>query len=189
MVEYTRIKRVNKMNLQIDLIAKVFGYAAAVLNVLALVMKKRRYLLIVSLMASVFCALNVLFLGKYSAALIFVVGISQSSLNFFREIMNSKSGKWEYYVFLGGYIIVGIITYKEILDILPLAASILYMLAIQEKNMTRIRLIFMGNATLWIIYYFIVRSTAIYGQIVTIFVLVYMLIKENKKPKNTPTKS
>ena len=56
------------------------------------------------------------------------------------------------------YIVIGIITFNSLIDILPIIASILFIVTLRQEKEKYVRLLILGNSISWIIYDFIVSA-------------------------------
>lgn len=85
----------------------------------------------------------------------------------------AKNKFWPY-IFIGLYIIAGLLTTKTLTDFLPIIGQSFGAIAVWQKNPRTIRFLMLLPRPLWFIYNFIVGSYA--GMTAEIFILVSVLI-------------
>ena len=79
---------------------------------------------------------------------------------------------------------MGALNIEKIYDILPLIAAMLCMTTLLQKNEQKIRMFNIVNSMTWIIYDFIVGSTAVYSQLLFLFMNFVSLIAYKYKGVN-----
>ena len=167
------------------IIAQFFGMLVIIANVLSMQMKNKKQIIFIFILANLFSAINFILLQSYSGSVICFFAIMQTFIN---KIFEKKQQVPE--VIIGIYIVIsiilGVITFNNIIDILPIICSILYTITIiqvKEKNIRRISLV---NITLWIIYDIVCQAytAAISDSLMTISTIVGMYRFDYKGNKN-----
>ena len=134
------------------IVAQFFGILVIIANVLSMQMKNKKQIILMFILANLFSAINFILLQSYSGAVICFFAIIQTFINKIFEIKQQQVPKIIIGIYIVISIILGVITFNNIIDILPIICSILYTLTIiqeKEKNIRRISLV---NIILWIIY-------------------------------------
>lgn len=134
------------------IIAQFFGILVIIANVLSMQMKNKKQIILMFILANLFSAINFILLQSYSGAVICFFAIIQTFINKIFEKKQQQVPKIIIVIYIVISIILGLITFNNIIDILPIICSILYTITIiqdYEKNIRRISLV---NIILWIIY-------------------------------------
>ena len=162
-------------------LAQTLGIAVAVLCILSLQAEKRWKILLLSAVANFLSGINYLiFVGFSSAVLTSVLAVTQTTVNMFKALNGKKANTTEKVIYLILYAFLGIIAFKKPEDILVIAASILFALAVFCKKEQNIRLFMLANTSLIIVYNLLVSSTNIYSQIVSFISICIALIRYRK---------
>ncbi len=134
------------------IVAQFFGILVIIANVLSMQMKNKKQIILMFILANLFSAINFILLQSYSGAVICFFAIIQTFINKIFENKQQQVPKIIIGIYIVISIILGVITFNNIIDILPIICSILYTLTIiqeKEKNIRRTSLV---NIILWIIY-------------------------------------
>ena len=142
------------------------------------------------ILANLFSAINFILLQSYSGAVICFFAILQTFINKIFEKKQQQVPKIIIVIYIMISIILGIITFNNMIDILPIICSILYTITIiqnKEKNIRRISLV---NIILWIIYDIVYQAytAAISDSLMTISTIVGIYRFDYKLNKNESTK-
>ena len=147
-------------------IAQFFGILIFIGSVVGMQLKNKRHIILVSAVVNILSALNILFLDQFgSGVIINLIAVLQVILALYHDRKGTEPSRAEKIVFLIVYIVCGLISFRQGLDILPIVAVIFYMAAIFQKEEQRLRMYMLGNAAAWTIYHGIIGSTAVIGQI------------------------
>lgn len=169
--------------------AQIFGILVIISNVLAMQMKNKKQIILMFILANLFSAINFILLQSYSGAIICIFAIVQTFINKLFENKNKQVPKIVIGIYIIISIILGAITFKGYIDIVPIICSILYTVTIiiqdKEKN---IRIISLINIILWILYDIVCQAytAAISDSLMTISTIIGMYrfdYKRNKKLK------
>lgn len=134
------------------IVAQIFGILVIIANVLSMQMKKKKQIIFMFILANIFSAINFILLESYSGALICFFAIIQTYINKIFENKEKQVPKTVIGIYIIISIILGIITFKNIIDILPIMCSILYIITIVQNKEKNIRKITLINIIIWIIY-------------------------------------
>ena len=166
-------------------IAQVFGILVTLGVILTLQLKKKKQMLIVSVIVNALSAANILLLdGFNSGVVVCCVAVLQLFFSIWHEVKNTEVSTAEKVVFLIFYAAGGLMGYKIPLDLLSTVAAVFYMLAVFQKKEQNIRLMLLVNLSLWTVYHSILGSTAVFAQIAGIIsslIALYRYRNTNKK--------
>ena len=142
------------------------------------------------ILANLFSAINFILLQSYSGAVICFFAILQTFINKIFEKKQQQVPKIIIVIYIMISIILGIITFNNMIDMLPIICSILYTITIiqnKEKNIRRISLV---NIILWIIYDIVYQAytAAISDSLMTISTIVGIYRFDYKLNKNESAK-
>ena len=168
------------------IVEKILVIAAMLFSLAAVAMKKSQQIFILSAIANLLtCSSFFVLGGAFSGMIISLVGGLQCIV---AAIYAGKDKafplKWKI-IFFVLYSACGISNIKAMYDFLPFMASMLCMLAIFQKHPQKIRLLNSMNSATWIVYNYIVGSTALYSQILFLMMnIVTMFLYRNKNTAN-----
>lgn len=165
------------------ILAQVFGTLMLIVNVLAMQMKDKKNIIFMLLLANLFAVFNFIFLKGYSGAIICGFAIIQTLINNFYEKKGKKLPFPLLIIFIIISIVLGSLTFKNIIDILPIICSVLYSLIIVQSKEKIIRILSLINIILWLIYdfYFLAYVAAISDILVVVSTLIGMYRFDFKK--------
>ncbi len=164
------------------LLGQAFGILVAICCFAVPYMKKKRQMLVLSMLANLFVAINLILIGKTGSALIInLIAIIQIALSLFHLKLEKDITVAEKTVFLAAYVILGCLRIKEIADILPIFGSILFMLSVFQRDEQKTRLISLGNIIVLLIYYIIIGSTSMWAQVVSLITTATAYLRMSKK--------
>lgn len=125
-------------------------------------------------------------LQSYSGAVICFFAIIQTFINKIFEKKQQQVPKIIIVIYIVISIILGIITFSNIIDILPVICSILYTITIIQDYEKNIRRISLANIILWIIYDIVCQAytAAISDSLMTISTIIGMYRFDYKRNKN-----
>ncbi len=163
--------------------AQIFGILVIITNVLSMQMNNKKQIIFMFVLANLFSAINFVLLHSYSGAIICIFAIVQTFINKAFENKNKQVPITIIGIYIIISIILGAITFKGYIDIVPIVCSILYTLTIiqdKEKNIRKISLI---NIILWILYDIVCQAytAAISDSIMTISTIIGMYRFDYKK--------
>ncbi len=163
-------------------IAQIIGIIVTVGAILALQLKNKKQMLIVSAVNNVMSALNIMLLDQISSGVIInFVAFFQIIVALIHEKRGSEVRLVEKIIFLALYVCGGILGFEKGIDILSVVAAILYMLAMFQKKEQYIRLFLLGNMATWTVYHLAIGSTAVFAQLAGICSSLIALYRYRKK--------
>ncbi len=168
------------------LVEKILVIAAMVFALAAVAMKKSWQIFLLSAIANLLtCSSFFVLGGAVSGMAISLVGGLQCVVAAVYAFRDKNFPLFMKIIFFGLYFVFGISNIKEGYDVLPFIASMLCMMAIFQKHPQRIRLLNSFNAATWIVYNYIVGSTALYSQLLFFTMNIVTLFTYKKKKINT----
>ncbi len=163
-------------------IARIFGLLAIVSNISSMQFKKREHILIALFLLNLFSALNLLFLGSITSSYICFFAEIEMIINYIYERKGKVTPKWVVGIYIVINIILGMLTYKGILDILPIACAIIYCGTILTKKEQNIRKLMLANQSTWLVYDSIIKNpTLVISNILSIISISIALFRYKKK--------
>ncbi len=110
----------------------------------------------------------------------FVAAI-QCVINAVRSYFGKKdAGNIEKVIAFLVFLIIGIVQYKTLLDLMPLAASMLFVLSTFQRSEQTIRVILFFNTAILLVYSVIVGSSVVIGHAFSLVSIVSSYIRERK---------
>ncbi len=150
------------------IVAQIFGVLIIISNVIAMQMKNKKQILFWYILANMFSVINYVLLKGDSGAIICFFAIIQTVINNIFEKRGKKIPTNIVSLFIGISIILGAVTYKSQIDILPIVCSILYTLIIIQDKEKNIRKLALANIIIWISYGIICKAyTASISDLIT----------------------
>ena len=138
------------------------------------------------MLANLFSVFNFILLKSYSGAAICSFAIIQIFINYFFERKGQEVPKIVIGIYIVISIIIGLITFQNYIDILPIVSSILYTLSIIQKEEKNIRRILLVNSISWTTYEFIsmAYTAGMSDALMAISALIGMYRFDYKTKKN-----
>ena len=150
------------------LIAQFFGILVIISNIIAMQLKEKKNIIFMFFLINIFSTINYLLLNSYSGALICFFAIIQLFVNNFFEKRGKQISKIIIFAYIIISIILGLLTYKGIIDIIPIICSILFTISIIQSKEKYIRILTLVNILCWIPYGVICRAyTAAISDLIT----------------------
>ncbi len=163
-------------------IGQAVGILVTIGAIINLQLKEKKQMYILSIVVNLLSSLNIFLLsGKVdSGVIICAVAVLQILMAIWHDKKETDVKIPEMIFFLVLYVGGGLYGYKSPIDILSIAAAILYMVAMFQKKEQNIRLFLLGNMGCWTIYHTVLGSTAVFAQIAGIVSSVVALIRYRK---------
>lgn len=145
-------------------------------------LKKRKQILIALFLLNLFSALNFVFLGSMSSAYVCFFAEIEMLINYGFEVKKKDVPKWVIGIYIIINILLGMISYKGLLDILPIACAIIYCCTILTKKEANIRKLMLANQGTWLVFDIIVKAyTFSISNILTIISTLIAMYKYDYK--------
>lgn len=163
-------------------IAQIIGIIVTAGAILALQLKNKKQMLVVSIINNVLSAVNILLLDQISSGVIInFVAVFQIIVALVHEKRGTEVSLAEKIIFLALYVFGGILGFEKGIDVLSVVAAVLYMLAMFQKKEQYIRLLLLGNMLTWTVYHLAIGSTAVFAQLAGICSSLIALYRYRKK--------
>ena len=146
------------------IIAQIFGGLSIAASVCSMQFKNRKTILIALLCLNLFSALNLIFLGSFSAAYITLFAILEMIVNYLFERKKKSTPKPVVVLYILVYIALGALTFAKPLDLLPLLAAIIFCFTVLTKDEQNIRKLMFLNQSLWLIFDLSVGAYVLVGS-------------------------
>ena len=146
------------------IIAQIFGGLSIAASVCSMQFKNRKTILIALLCLNLFSALNLIFLGSFSAAYITLFAILEMIVNYLFERKKKSTPKPVVVLYILVNIALGALTFAKPLDLLPLLAAIIFCFTVLTKDEQNIRKLMFLNQSLWLIFDLSVGAYVLLGS-------------------------
>ena len=159
--------------------SQIIGLIATVLGIVAGQVNNKKTILILELILNFLCALAAILVGGFNGAIVCLLACVAAVFLYGFDKRDIKTPTWFYICAFTAFLVSGIITFalvpeKHWFDILPIPASMLFVLGVAAKKPTYYRIYFVFNSSLWIVYNFCITA---YTSILTqAFLLVSLII-------------
>ena len=166
---------------KVEIVAQIIGIVVTVMCIVSYQLKKKWQMLFISFAAN-FLNVIMFFLlnGVTSAVMVSLTATAQCAVNCILAYKGKEPSLTQKIVFTALYVVSGALQYRVFLDLLPIAASLLFMMSVFQKTEQRLRIFCAANAVVWIVYDCIVGTTAIFGQIFSLVSISVALIRYRK---------
>lgn len=163
-------------------VAQVLGILVTIGVIVTLQLKKKKQMLVVSVLVNAMSAANILLLDEFNSGVIVCgVAVFQLLLSIIHEYKGTQPSRAEQIVFLVLYVTGGVLGYHSPVDLLSIVAAVFYMLAVFQKKEQNIRIMLLVNLSLWTVYHTILGSTAVFAQIAGVISSLIALYRYRKK--------
>ena len=163
-------------------VAQVLGILVTIGVIVTLQLKKKKQMLVVSVLVNAMSAANILLLDEFNSGVIVCgVAVFQLLLSIIHEYKGTQPSRTEQIVFLVLYVTGGVLGYHSPVDLLSIVAAVFYMLAVFQKKEQNIRIMLLVNLSLWTVYHTILGSTAVFAQIAGVISSLIALYRYRKK--------
>ena len=166
------------------IVSQVFVIFAAISLGTSYLLKDKKTIMILCIMASIGYGGQYLFLGAFTGVAMNIVSIIRSIWFYINAKNNKKNSIWVLIVLSVFVIASGIITYSNIFSIIPIIATLLFTYSVWQDNTNVYRYLAVPMSIMWIVYNLCCNS--LLGTITECTVLVFEIagIIRNKKLKN-----
>ena len=159
-------------------LAQVLALFAILFWVISILLKNKKNILLMQVIANGIYGIEYLLLGAFSAASMNFLSFLRLLVYYFYALLNIKISKWILFVFIALVLLFGIITYDGLISLLPIIITVLYTYAFWQNNLNVARIIYIVAAIIWIYYNYEVGAyVGIIGNILEITTGLISLIK------------
>lgn len=160
------------------ILAQVLASFAILFWVISILLKNKKNILLMQVIANGIYGIEYLLLGAFSAASMNFLSFLRLLVYYFYASLNMKMSKWILLVFIALVLLFGIITYDGLISLLPIIITVLYTYAFWQNNLNVARIIYIVAAIIWIYYNYEVGAyVGIIGNILEIITGLISLIK------------
>lgn len=140
------------------IIAQILSFIAMLINMVAVQLKIKKQILLTIVISNLLFVISYLLLGAYIGALTCGIVAIEIIINTILEEKGKKTPKYLIIVYLIISSMLGVLTYGSLIDLLPVIASIFFILTLIQYKEKYVRLLILGNLTSWIIYDLFVKA-------------------------------
>lgn len=160
------------------ILAQVLALFAILFWVISILLKNKKNILLMQVIANGIYGIEYLLLGAFSAASMNFLSFLRLLVYYFYTSLNIKMPKWILFVFIALALLFGIITYDGLISLLPIIITVLYTYAFWQNNLNVARIIYIVAAIIWIYYNYEVGAyVGIIGNALEITTGLISLIK------------
>lgn len=133
-------------------IAQGISILTAIVAILSMQMKSMKGVLITQISANLLASSTYFLLGGFSGAGISLIAIIQLIVMFFYNKKDKKPHNLVVAIFIILYVGYSVFNFKELIDIFPLMAAILFCLSVAQKKPSAYRWLALFNPLCWLVY-------------------------------------
>ena len=160
------------------ILAQVLALFAILFWGISILLKNKKNILLMQVIANGIYGIEYLLLEAFSAASMNFLSFLRLLVYYFYALLNIKMPKWILFVFITLVLLFGIITYDGLISLLPIIITVLYTYAFWQNNLNVARIIYIVAAIIWIYYNYEVGAyVGIIGNILEIITGLISLIK------------
>ncbi|GHW02767.1 hypothetical protein AGMMS50249_5530 [candidate division SR1 bacterium] len=160
------------------------GGFGTISNIVGIQFKKKKHIMITIILANLFFCINFALLNAYSGALVCLVAMIQTLINYCFDIKNKK---YPLILIISYYVVAAIcafVTYSSLIDIIPVICAMLLTTTIIQSKERNIRNLILINIILWIFYDISVGAyTAIISDVFLVTSTLIAIIRYDIKKK------
>ena len=164
------------------------GIAVTVLGVIYPLCRRKKWMLILSLLVNCLAGSNVWLVGGFGAAVLLnLTAVVQIAFTLWHFGTDTPVRLWERILFLCLFVglgMTGVVTAPPAgrwLELLPVAAVVPFCLSVFVRDEQKTRKLMLINIVLWLVYYAIIGSTMMAAQSVSLITTLVALITYRKK--------
>ncbi len=167
-------------------IGQFFGLLSMVCCLVLPMLKRKQDMLLIAVINNSLAIANVLLISGWgSAIMVCAVGVVQALVAIVHVRKASEVKRSENLLFLVLYIGCGLLGFRTAIDVLPIVGAVFNMLATFQRDEQRTRWLLLCNASVFAVYYLLIRSTNILSCGCAIVSAVMGLWRYRKKTANT----
>ena len=163
-----------------NIFAQIIAFSAFLFFISSVQMKEKKKLVFFQLIANLLYGISYLLLNVKTAFYMNFISVLRCTILYFSK--KKKPPIIYLFILIGLIISIGILTYDNLLSIIPIGITILYTVSTWQDNMKVIRYLFVIAGVFWIIYNYSVGAyVAIIGNVFEITSGIVSIIRFNKK--------
>lgn len=140
------------------LLAQIIGLIGVIVNIVSIQLKNKKNILMLFLIANVLFGITFFLLKSYTGSVICLIAAIQTYINNIFVNNGKVLPKKLIILFILISAIAGFLSYKSIVDIMPVMSSVLYIFSIVQSNEKNIRLLTFLNMLLWSVFDIVVGA-------------------------------
>ena len=161
--------------------AQIVGLFAVVMWLISIRKKKRKEIIKFQILANLLYGIQYLFLNAFSAAGMSAFAVARTSAFYHYETKRKKLPKSIFIIFGIITLLIGVLSYTNIMSIIPTINGIFYLYSLNQKKISNLYIFILFAAILWLVYNIYVGAyVAIIGNIFEI-ICALTSIKEVKR--------
>ena len=157
----------------IDILAYAVGILTTAVAVLSMQFKSMRIVLLLQIVANGLLGLQYAIRGADTGVWSLSLGVVQIILSYVLNVKSIRFPKWLVLLFITGYLIITVFTYKSIFDVLPFIALCIFSVSIIQEKSRICRILSVLNSITFLVYDV---STQSYSAIITHGTILLFLI-------------
>lgn len=163
----------------IILISQIVGFCAFIIFVISMQQKNKITILFLQIISFFLYTVQYLLISAYSGMIVYIINMTRNIV-FYYTIKKGNIGIIKLIIFILIYLICGIVTYKNIYDVLPMIASVLSVIFTWQPSTKILRSGQISICTLWIIYdVFVMAYIGILTESLIIISTIVSLLKND----------
>ena len=132
--------------------AQIMGILVLILHILSMQMNDKKKIIFMLVLINIFSAINFILLGSVSGALICGFAVMQVMVNKYFESKMDRVPKSIVVIYIVISIIIGVVSFKKLVDVIPTICSIMYSITILQSKEKNIRILSLVNMLLWVVF-------------------------------------
>ena len=157
----------------IDILAYAVGILTTAVAVLSMQFKSMRLVLLLQIIANGLLGVQYAIRGADTGVWSLALGVVQIILSYIFNIKNARFPKWLVILFIGGYLVITVFTFKSIFDVLPFIALCIFSVSIIQEKSRICRILSVLNSITFLVYDVSTRS---YSAVITHGTILLFLI-------------
>ena len=133
-------------------LAQIISLAGMLINIVAVQFKTKKQILLTIVVSNVLFVIGYILLKAYVGALTCGVTAIELIINTLLDEKGKKTPKLLIILYIIIFIVIGITSYNRFVDILPIIASLIFVLTLIQNKEKYVRLLILGNLVSWMTY-------------------------------------
>ena len=134
------------------LASQIVMFIAFILSLIAYHIKTKSGIFKIKIIENIFNIMHYLFLGAYSGCMTKVIALSRDTFILEKEKYKYLNKKIFFIIFIIIYIVMGVLTFKNIFSIFPFLAALIYIFAVWNGNALKVKKTGFYCYFLWLTY-------------------------------------
>lgn len=134
------------------IIAQTLGATSSFFLCMSYLVKNKKQFLLYSIIGDILYGTSFIFVNSVGTAIITFLSCLQTLCFYYFEIKNETLPKWMALLFTLCFIVVGVVNLKTIWDILPIVVYIYYTFTLYNKDLNKLKLMFIIANIILVIY-------------------------------------